>query len=427
MKRKQAYRGMLHPSVFKRSRLPITFLFLFFCVHTYAQVPSDSDTYEIRGQVLSAEDDSPLPGVTVQLKNGPFGTKTDEYGAFKLVTSSKRITLTFSYLGYLTIDTMLTLPLTAPLFIIMHQNTELLKHVVVNAGYWQVNKNMSTGNITKVTAEEIEKQPVTNLLAALHGRMTGVYVEQGSGVPGGSFKISIRGQNSLRNSFNNNGNAPLYIVDGVPFISTQLGSSFSATIIDGGNPLGLINPMNIQSIEILKDADATAIYGSRGANGVVLITTKKGNTGKVQLAIDMYHGFGEVSNKMHLLNTQQYLEMRKDALEADNRLVGPADIDLNGNWETTSYTDWQEVLLGGTANLSNAQISLSGGNTTTSFRMGLGYIRETTVFPGNFSNKKFSGSLNLNHRSANRRVHVDISGNYLIDNNNLLRIDHTRT
>src|SRR5690606_22298599 len=130
------------------------------------------------------------------------------------------------------------------------------------------------------------KQPVANPLQALQGRMPGVYIQQTTGVPGGGFNIQIRGQNSLRNSFDDNGNRPLYIVNGVPITSTPLGSPIGGSIVGAGDPLNSINPSDIESIEILKDADATAIYGSRGANGVVLITTKKGVMGRTKVDIN---------------------------------------------------------------------------------------------------------------------------------------------
>src|SRR5690606_21796448 len=145
--------------------------------------------------------------------------------------------------------------------------------VVINAGYYNTTEKAKTGSIARITAKEIETQPVSHPLAAMQGRMTGVDIVQTSGVPGSGFDVRIRGQNSIMG-----GNAPLYIVDGVPFDGQTLGSSNSSvTVIPLGNisPLNAINPASIESIEVLKDADATAIYGSRGSNGVVLITTKK--------------------------------------------------------------------------------------------------------------------------------------------------------
>ncbi len=221
----------------------------------------------------------------------------------------------------------------------MEDDAKSLGEVTVWAGYYDVRQREMTGNISKVTAEEISKQPVANPLQALAGRMPGVYIQQNSGVPGGSFNIQIRGKNSLRDD----GNNPLYIIDGVPFASSPLGSMYSSLITSYGNPLSNLNPADIESIEILKDADATAIYGSRGANGVVLITTKKGKSEKLNIDVNMYKGLGRVTRSMKLLNTRQYIDMRLEALENDGVEAGTdnSDQDLL-QWDTTRYTDWQK-------------------------------------------------------------------------------------
>src|SRR5690606_12986592 len=153
----------------------------------------------------------------------------------------------------------------------------------INAGYYKVSDKEKTGSIVRVTAAEIENQPVSNPLAAMQGRMAGVNIVQNTGVPGGGFSVRIRGRNSIRAD----GSEPLYIVDGVPYPSQSLGNASVSTVLGATpqNPLNGINPNDIESIEVLKDADATAIYGSRGANGVVLITTKKGKSGKTRFNV----------------------------------------------------------------------------------------------------------------------------------------------
>src|SRR5690606_42113581 len=145
MKRKQAYLGMLHPSVFKWKRLPIAFLLLCFSVETSAQVPPNSDTYVVRGQVLSAEDGSPLPGVTVQVKGTLTGVNTDENGAFTLAVQKWQLTISFSYLGYRTLDTALTLPMLNPLVIKLTQDPAMLDEVIVSTAYESIPKERATG------------------------------------------------------------------------------------------------------------------------------------------------------------------------------------------------------------------------------------------------------------------------------------------
>src|SRR5262249_29854486 len=160
---------------------------------------------------------------------------------------------------------------------------------------------------------------------------------------------------------------------------------------------------DIESIEILKDADATAIYGSRGANGVILITTKQGKSGKTKIDLNMNQGIGHVYHFMDLLNTQQYLQMRHEAFKNDNVTPTIANTPDLLQWDTTRYTDWQKKLLGGSAQYSDAQLSLSGGNLNTQFVLSGGYHRETIVFPGHNVDQKASSHFNLNHRSNDQK------------------------
>ncbi|HMH34147.1 MAG TPA: SusC/RagA family TonB-linked outer membrane protein, partial [Puia sp.] len=254
----------------------------------------------------------------------------------------------------------------------------------------------------------------------LEGRVAGLDITQNTGVPGGSFTIQIRGQNSIAN-----GNNPLYIVDGVPFTSTSLNSNFTSPVIDGGNPLNGINPLDIESIDILKDADATAIYGSRGANGVILITTKKGKPGKTKFDLTAYTGAGQITRKMRLLNTPDYLKIRREAFKNDGVVPNNSTARDLLVWDTTRYTNWQKELIGGTSHYTDLEGSISGGNINTQFILGGGYHRETTVFPGNFFDQKASAHVNINHYSENRKFNMAFSGFFVIENNRLLNLDLT--
>ncbi|WP_291117880.1 TonB-dependent receptor plug domain-containing protein, partial [Empedobacter sp. UBA7248] len=196
-----------------------------------------------------------------------------------------------------------------------------LKDVVINAGYYAVKDKERTGSIARVTAKEIETQPVNSVLDALQGRVPGLEITPTSGTPGGGYTIRIRGQNSIAA-----GNNPLFIVDGVPFDTNSIGdTSTSAQIFYGStiNPLNYIDPQSIESIEVLKDADATAIYGSRGANGVLLITTKKGKATKTSISIDASTTVINPTKLPKLLNTEQYLEIRKKAFANDGVTTYP--------------------------------------------------------------------------------------------------------
>ena len=191
------------------------------------------------------------------------------------------------------------------------------------------------------------------------------------------------------------------------------------------SPFNSLNSSDIESIEVLKDADATAIYGSRGANGVILITTKKGKSGKTNIDANIYSGVGKVTRKINLLNTQQYLQLRHEAFNNDGAMPGYRDYDVNGDWDTTRYTDWQKVLIGNTSRFTNAQLNISGGNANTQFLIGGGYSNQSTVFPGNYEDVKASTHISLNHSSADQRFHLRLGAIYVNDNSNLPNTDLT--
>ena len=257
----------------------------------------------------------------------------------------------------------------------------------------------------------------------MQGRMAGVDIVQDSGSPGGSFTIKIRGQNSLRAD----GNQPLYIIDGVPYFSETIGAiATSGTAPSLTSPLNSINPSDIESIEVLKDADATAIYGSRGANGVVLITTKKGKAGATSYTVNASTSFGSVTRTPKLMNTQQYLAMRQQAFANDGISVYPSyAYDVNGTWDQHRYTDWQKELIGGTSEIHNLQASVSGGSTRTQYLLSGNYRTETTVFPGDFKYNKGAAHFSMNHTSDDDRFKITFSANYTAQKNNQPSIDLT--
>ncbi|WP_268223893.1 TonB-dependent receptor [Sinomicrobium oceani] len=351
----------------------------------------------------------PIPGVSIYIKDSDRGTFSNADGQYS-ITANPTAILVFSYIGYRTVER--TVGNLTIINVELQEDVTELNEVVLNAGYYTTTEKERTGNISQVTAREIEQQPVSNPLAALQGRMAGVDIRQTTGVPGGAFRIQIRGQNSLRAD----ANYPLFIIDGVPIISEPLTSIGGLIPPESGlDPLNAINPSDIESVEILKDADATSIYGSRGANGVVLITTKKGSLGKTRIDLNLQTGMSRISNKMKLLNTDQYLEMRREAFENDGvePTIGRApDLLL---WNQNRATDWQKELLGGTAYIVNAQTSISGGTSNTSYVFGGAYRKETTVFSSDFGDTKITGHAQLNHRSNNDRFKLSLSINYGLD------------
>jgi len=360
----------------------------------------------------------PMTGVTITVKGKNIVAVSDENGKFT-ITANGTNTLIFEYLGFKT--QILAINNKTNLTVQLEEDVNDLKEVTVNAGYYTVKESERTGNISKISAKDIEKQPVTNVLAAMQGRMAGVNITQDSGMPGGGFNIRIRGRNSLRSD----GGNPLYIIDGVPYASDGLGSGYtSGNMASQASPLNNINPADIESVEVLKDADATAIYGSRGANGVVLVTTKKGKEGKTVFTAGASSGFGQVTRFMDLMDTSQYLEMRREALANDGVTTYPATAyDVNGTWDPNRDTDWQKVLVGGTADFTTVNASLSGGSAQTQFLLGGNFSKETTVFPGNFRYLKGNGHLKISHESLDKNFRINFSGSYTIQDNSLPSAD----
>jgi TonB-linked SusC/RagA family outer membrane protein len=383
------------------------------------QLQSLPQQNQINGAITDGT--NPLPGVTISIKGkATTGTISDFNGQYKIAASPDD-TLVFTFMGFRTA----TEPINGRkmINIQLQEDATMLQEVRVNAGYYSVKESERTGSISKITSKDIEKQPVTNVLAAMQGRMAGVSITQTTGVAGGGFDIQIRGQNSLRPD----GNQPLYIINGVPYASDPVGFSATASVMPTlTSPLNNLNPGDIESIEVLKDADATAIYGSRGANGVVLITTKKGKAGKTTYTANYSHGFGKVTRFMDLINTDQYLQMRREAFANDGYTKYPASAyEINGTWDQTRSTDWQKALTGGTSTITNLQSSVSGGNEQTQFIINGNYGKETTVFPGNFGYNKGNVRINLNHVSEDKKFGITFSAGYTVQDNNQPSTDLT--
>lgn len=405
---------------YKRSMLIIMFLLAMALLVLLAMgeakaaphtAPTPLFQQEINGTVTNLEGE-PLLGVTVRVAARNYGTTTNLNGNYSIRANPGDM-LVFSSIGFKTQEILVGNQ--SMLNISLKEDVDALEEVTINAGYYNTTRRESTGNISRVTAEEIENQPVVSPLQALQGRMAGVEIIQGGISPGAASTIRIRGVNSLREE----GNFPLYIIDGVPINSIPIESS-SLLSSAGIDPLNNLDVNNIESIEILKDADATAIYGSRGANGVVLITTKKGTGAGTGMQAKFYYGAATVPNRLNLLNTQEYLDIRRRAFENDG--VEPTERNAYDLllWDQNRYTDWQEFLFGGTSETSNANLTFSGGNETTSFRLGGSYFTQGTVFPGDYDYNKATGNLNLNHRSQDNKFNLNLAVNYGIDVNNLV-------
>jgi TonB-linked SusC/RagA family outer membrane protein len=378
---------------------------------------------EVKG-VITDEDGNPLVGANVKVKGSNIGTITDNQGRFTLDNLDENAILEISFVGH--DPQMLRIKGKGFLAIALVQKQSILDETIVIA-YGTSSRRFTTGNIATIKAADIEKAPVQNPLLALQGRVPGVEITQLTGMNGGGVNVRIQGQNSMFN-----GNNPLIVVDGVPFPVQFVGTDPSISlerIVQGGSPLNYINPNDIESIDILKDADATAIYGSRAANGAILITTKKGKAGRTRLKLNLQQGWGKVTRQVDMMNTRQYLDMRYEALRNDGIAVstltpGSNNFDLTV-WDTTHNTNWQKELLGGAAQYSNFQASLSGGTATVQYLVGATYNRQTVVFPGSFDDKVGNLHFNINGTSANQRLKLQLTGSYAYDQNHLPGTDLT--
>lgn len=378
-----------------------------------------AQTKTVTGKVTVG--DQPLSGVSVSQEGSDQTAVTNTQGSYQLQITGEKPVLIFRHPEYT--EQRLSTKNQSVVNISLDQKVKGIEEVVINAGYYKVKDKERTGSIAKISAKDIENQPVTNVLASAQGRMAGVSITQNSGVPGGGFDIQIRGKNSIRRE----GNEPLYIIDGIP-LGSETPSLYSLTILPNSsiNPLNAINPNDIVSFEVLKDADATAIYGSRGANGVIIVTTKKGRKGRTDLKLNSSYSLSRIANRLEMMNTSQYLQMRKQAFQNDGISTIPATAyDLN-TWDQNRYTDWQKELVGNTAAASVIQLSLSGGSGNASYLISYGHQEQSTVFPADFRYRTNNITGNFTFSTPDKRLEVNMSNSFSFQNNNIQNDDLTK-
>lgn len=349
-----------------------------------------------KGIVYNAKTRESLIGVNILIKGQSKGTVTDIDGSFSIEVE-EGTTLVFTYIGYLQKEiTVLQANLGD---ILLEENISQLKEVVV-VGYGTQKRSDLTGAVTSVGSEEIKQIPTTGLDQALQGRAAGVLVTQNSGAPGGGVSIRIRGIGSTLSA------EPLYVIDGIPVINDNAGTSANFSELDGGgqnsNALNTINPNDIESIEILKDASATAIYGARAANGVVLITTKRGEAGTSNLSLESYYGIQRLGRKIPVMNLQQYADYYGD--------IGWETIDEFERPELLGEgTDWQDAVFR-EAQMRNLQLTASGGSKKTKYALSGSYhYKEGIVVGSNFT--RVSGKINIDHSFSDK---IRIGNSFLL-------------
>lgn len=359
---------------------------------TMAMLLSWSDlcaqTFAVKGKIMSETGD-PLPGVNVLVKGTSKGSVTDSDGQYTLDNVTATDILVISFIGYNTEE--IVVGGRTSIDVNLTPDVQTLSEVVV-VGYGTQRKVETTGAIASVKAEDIIQTPVTNVAQGLQARMAGVQITQNSSAPGGNISVRVRGTNSI-----NGTSEPLYIVDGI-----QISNSGGVNEV---SPLSTINPSDIESVEVLKDASATAIYGSRGANGVVLITTKRGQNGSTRVMYDGYYGVQEVTKTIDVLSAVEFAQLEneiyKSAIYTDPASEG----------QGVNYQD----LIFRKAPIQNHQLSISGGNDKTQLALSGNYFNQDgIIINSNFT--RYSLRLNLDHRISDRiKFGTSILGSYSIN------------
>ncbi|MCG6187251.1 SusC/RagA family TonB-linked outer membrane protein [Maribellus maritimus] len=345
----------------------------------------------VTGIVKDAQTSEPIPGVNVSLKGTTVGTVTDFEGNYAISAPSDETVLVFSFIGYKTQE--VTVGSQSEINALLEIETQGLDEVVV-VGYGTMKKSDVTGSVVSVSEDKLKGSVVANLDQALQGRAAGITAVQTSGQPGSSVSIRVRGQGTLRAD----ASEPLYVVDGVPIQnvsqsghSVGLGDAMGNGSVSTFSGLSVLNPSDILSVEILKDASATAIYGSRGANGVVLITTKKGRTGEAKFTYEGYYGVQEQVKRIDVMNLREFAEYSNDwAAETNGR---DPRVELQDPSILGEGTNWQDAVFR-VAPMQSNQISAMGGTDVVKyFISGSYYTQEGTVIGSDF--ERFSSRVNL--------------------------------
>lgn len=338
----------------------------------------------VSGKVTSDAGEE-LPGVSVVIKGTTTGTVTDVNGNFTLNVPDNNAVLVFSFVGFQSKEVPVNGQTT--LNVTLATDVQSLSEVVV-VGYGTQRRQELTTAVTSVNSQSLERQPVAGFDQALQGQAPGIQVTSPTGAPGAGINVRIRGNNSVSLT-----NSPLYVIDGVPVLPTydrELGVGNQRP-----NPLNTLNPSDIESIDVLKDGAAAAIYGLRASNGVVVITTKRGKTGKAQVNFSAYYGTQQLRRKIPLLNSRQFAEYYNDAQTAAGQ--SPAFTNL----DSLPYnTDWQDAVYRQAA-IRNYQVSLSGGTDKTKYYVSGGYFKQDGIAL-NSGFDRYSFKLNLDQQMSTR-------------------------
>ncbi|SKB67870.1 TonB-linked outer membrane protein, SusC/RagA family [Parapedobacter luteus] len=349
----------------------------------------------ISGSVTASDDGAPIAGVSVLAVGTSVATQTDASGTYTINVPSTVKTLEFRFLGY--ISRTVEVGSSNVLNVVMTVDATALSEVVVT-GYGTQERRDLTGSIGTVKGEAFQNVALPSFDKFLQGQVSGVQASTPSGILGQAARVRIRGTNSISNSAE-----PLYVVDGLPYVSGNWGSGNAAY-----NPLGDINPNDIESVEVLKDGSATAIYGSRAANGVILITTKKGKSGAAQLTYDGWIASTQPAKRFDLLNADEFIAVNNQKAANTGVTSSMANPTLNPETNEPYNTDWQDIVFR-TGFQQNHALSFSGATPTTSYYFSLGYsdLQGITV---NNDQTRYQLRTNLEHKTLNNYLTLGVTG-----------------
>ncbi len=352
----------------------------------------------VTGTVTDATTGEVLPGVTIVIKGTTTGVASDLDGTFSIDVPSNNTVLQFTSVGYAPQE--ITVGSRQFLNVAMQSDVTMIEELVV-IGYGFKKKRDLTGSISSISASNIEDTPVKDVLSALQGRAPGVVVTANSGAPGAGITVRVRGYSSL-----NSGNDPLYVIDGVPVESNTL-SSLNGYDMHGLNPLADINPGDIESIEVLKDAASTAIYGSRAANGVVLIPTKRGKEGKARISLNYFSGISEITRHLGVLNAQQWRQIIIDSyanLDRYNNATTPSEPHWTAidslNPMNNGDVDWQSVMYR-KAWQHQVELGVQGGNEAARYAFSTSYLDQDGIFLAS-NYKRITSRLNTDFKVSDK-------------------------
>lgn len=363
-------------------------LMFFIALSLFPMTVIYAQTKTITGKVIDQETGQPILGVNVLVKGTSTGTSTGAAGVFTLNGLTSNQVLTFAILGYISQE--VNIGSQQNINVSLKASSSTLEEMVV-VGYGRQKKRNLTGSIVSVGADEIDKTAIQDPISILQGRAAGVQVTSNSGAPGGEMSIRVRGNSSL-----NSGNNPLFVVDGIPIESNSI-SNLNGSENFGLNPLADINPTDIASIEVLKDAASTAIYGSRAANGVVMITTKRGAEGKAEVNLNVTTGVSALSRKLSVLNATQYRSLILDSYKNLGTNEEPYYTVIDSlNPMNNGDVDWQDELMR-TAGQYKVDLSVRGGNKNTKYAWSSSYLDQDGVI------------LNSNYKRITSRLNVDFN------------------